>query len=368
MELNQASAYFGYSVASAGDVNGDGYSDVIVGAPNFDNPDSDEGGAFIYLGHAGVGMRNNMRLYNVDLTTPINQSNYNNPNLFGAGLFARSPWGRQEARLVWEVKAQGQAFNGNPITNSVFYYDRQTSFTNLGIAGTELKSQVQKRGKQTKIRARVEYSKATAITGQVYGPWKYPSGYTMGAYGMNSTPLPLQLLSFAGQFINKDDVQLQWSTVNEINMQQFIIERSEDGIHFTEAGEMAAKGMGDYSFVDKSIRSAVLYYRLKLKEQNGDISYSHIITLSRNKKSTGYIAPNPVNRNSDAILKINSIITDLIHVRVFNASGQLMLEKEAILHTGNNEIRIPAQGMAPGGENMNDNEKKTKKTYSFIKL
>jgi hypothetical protein len=36
-ESNQAGAFFGASVASAGDVNGDGFSDVIVGAPLFDN-------------------------------------------------------------------------------------------------------------------------------------------------------------------------------------------------------------------------------------------------------------------------------------------------------------------------------------------
>ncbi len=50
LEENQAGALFGYSVASAGDVNGDGYSDVIVGACFYDNGQTDEGAAFIYHG------------------------------------------------------------------------------------------------------------------------------------------------------------------------------------------------------------------------------------------------------------------------------------------------------------------------------
>jgi len=41
---------FGVSVAPAGDVNGDGFADVIVGAFTFSHPESREGGAFLYLG------------------------------------------------------------------------------------------------------------------------------------------------------------------------------------------------------------------------------------------------------------------------------------------------------------------------------
>lgn len=47
---NQASAFYGSSVSSAGDVNNDGYDDVVVGAMYYDNPDSNEGRAFLYLG------------------------------------------------------------------------------------------------------------------------------------------------------------------------------------------------------------------------------------------------------------------------------------------------------------------------------
>lgn len=41
------------SVAGAGDVNGDGYSDVIVGSRFYSNGETNEGGAFIYLGGPG---------------------------------------------------------------------------------------------------------------------------------------------------------------------------------------------------------------------------------------------------------------------------------------------------------------------------
>lgn len=47
----QASAdYFGYSAASAGDVNADGYDDIIIGAPFNDAGNTDAGRAYIYLG------------------------------------------------------------------------------------------------------------------------------------------------------------------------------------------------------------------------------------------------------------------------------------------------------------------------------
>ncbi len=49
---DQEGAYFGTSVAGAGDVNGDGYDDVIVGAPGYDNGLGGEGAVFVYHGSA----------------------------------------------------------------------------------------------------------------------------------------------------------------------------------------------------------------------------------------------------------------------------------------------------------------------------
>lgn len=50
IDSDQASSGFGRSIAGAGDINGDGYADVVVGAPDFDNGQPEEGAALIYLG------------------------------------------------------------------------------------------------------------------------------------------------------------------------------------------------------------------------------------------------------------------------------------------------------------------------------
>jgi len=50
VESDQANAQFGWLVSTAGDVNNDGYDDVIVGAYTYDNGESDEGKVFAYYG------------------------------------------------------------------------------------------------------------------------------------------------------------------------------------------------------------------------------------------------------------------------------------------------------------------------------
>ncbi|MBK7434207.1 MAG: FG-GAP repeat protein [Chitinophagaceae bacterium] len=52
LESNTAGALMGSSVSSAGDVNGDGYSDVIVGAPSYTNGQTNEGAIYLFHGSA----------------------------------------------------------------------------------------------------------------------------------------------------------------------------------------------------------------------------------------------------------------------------------------------------------------------------
>src|SRR5690606_27424708 len=52
LEGNLPEAQFGTSIFSAGDVNGDGFADVIAGAPFYEKGLSKEGAAFVFHGAA----------------------------------------------------------------------------------------------------------------------------------------------------------------------------------------------------------------------------------------------------------------------------------------------------------------------------
>jgi hypothetical protein len=183
---NDTYDFFGWSVAAAGDINADGYSDMIVGSPNFSSGQTDADAAFFYYGNNGSGLRNNLRLYNSDLANPLDNSQKTKQE-FGIGLFARSFMGAGRGKLVWETSASGLGFSQGTnsfITGSTAFTAAQKGYNTLP---AELKSKVAKQGLMTNLRARVHYDPSQALTGQVYGPWRYLSG---NIAGMSAAPAP----------------------------------------------------------------------------------------------------------------------------------------------------------------------------------
>ncbi len=72
-EPDQSEAFY-YAKVTTGDLNGDGYDDIIIGAYDYDNGEEDEGGIFVWYGSAS-GLGEDGNLFNYDWHVESNQEN-----------------------------------------------------------------------------------------------------------------------------------------------------------------------------------------------------------------------------------------------------------------------------------------------------
>ena len=318
LEENNASAYFGF-VGSAGDYNSDGFSDVVVGATQYTNGQTDEGGAFAYYGNSGNGIRNNLRMYNHPDSTLYTSWNFDQ-NTMAIGLSGKSFLGRDSAILVYERISEGSSFTvaGGNIANSVDSSGCSSTFADLGINGSELKVGFTKTSSmRRRLRARFRYPLANSLTGQVYSPWRYEgSSEQMHSVGA----LPVDWLYFEAEGINDNQAKLTWATANENNNLGFYIERSTNGQSWESIGFVSGTNQmvtHTYYFIDVNPFQPVSYYRLKQVDYDGKYDYSKLVVLhfDRNLREVNFY-PNPATDGIEISIPGNRkhITLDLVDV------------------------------------------------------
>jgi hypothetical protein len=327
IESNVANMLFGTSVAGGGDVDGDGYSDIIVGAPGASPSFANEGAVFSHHGNLDRGLNRLSRQYQADLALPLstNSVDFDDYNHFGIGHRARSPIQRTMVKLRWQVVHEGQPFTGNPITNSVAMTGVSAAWTMLPLAGTEIKELILKAPGflRYKWRVRVEYRMNKLIDGQRFSRWFYGYASGIGDIGI----LPVELLAFDGSAMETGNL-LTWTTATESGSAAFAVERDLGDGRFVEIGTVPSSGNSpipvQYQFLDPLVRNGTAYYRLRMIDQDGGQGTSPTIVIKRTSSELG-LWPNPV------VDVINwSTGSENVHVvRILDPYGRLVLEMDA---------------------------------------
>jgi hypothetical protein len=117
-ESDQAEAELGRSLGTAGDVNGDGYADVVAGAWEWDGGQSNEGWAALWLGNERLAADAHLTLLPRQRRVaggPLDLfDRSDNPNSFRLEARGRSAGGRTRVRLEWNVAEVPDAIAGPP--------------------------------------------------------------------------------------------------------------------------------------------------------------------------------------------------------------------------------------------------------------
>jgi len=164
--------------------------------------------------------------------------------------------------------------------------------------------------------------------------------------GTTATVLPLNFLSFTAKAERASKgVKLTWTTTNEENTQNFVVERKSGG-DFTTIGAVDAKntsGEHFYSFVDYSAQAGINYYRLKQLDKDGKFTYSSIASADSRGGVTLAVYPSPANGSS---VSVSHPVAENASLKVVTLSGTTV--SSTIVAAGSTSTTVDISGLAAG--------------------
>jgi hypothetical protein len=137
------------------------------------------------------------------------------------------------------------------------------------------------------------------------------------------TVLPLKFINFIAKKINNQSANIKWQVQNEDDVAFYELQKTTDNINFNPFKKVIANAL-NYDVVDDKINSNNIFYRLKIVEKSGSISYSTIAEIKWEVKKTINIYPNIITNNK---INISTTFT-LLNQKLFlyDPTGRLINE------------------------------------------
>ena len=341
-----ANARMGNSVALAGDVNGDGYSDVVAGASDRNLGAGYEGAAYLFLGGGAGGMDMRTFQYRSNLTTPIRTSNgtFEAACDWGIGQQARSILGRSKVKLAWEYMGHGPGMPSGVLfpNNSTAFTGASGSWYDSGLPGVLIKESLAGPvgTSHPAWRVRVRHHLATALDGRPFGRWfvqglhdlQVPS---LKTYLIICGPLPVTLIGSSVECANGQAL-LEWTTATEQDCAEFQVMRSADGVDWNVMTTLPCSGnssqMLDYQAIDLApVKDGLTYYRLDQYDINGVMtSYPVMVKLPCDRDAPLMAWPNPVGDELYVMLGSSVNPDGTVSANVLDMSGRIVVADRTV--------------------------------------
>ena len=164
---------------------------------------------------------------------------------------------------------------------------------------------------------------------------------------------PVELIAFDAE-PRTSDVKLEWSTATEVNNEQFIIERSLNGVFFETLTSLRGQGttetVTNYEAIDTRPLRGTSYYRLKQVDFDGTSAYSHVVEINFDPAANGLsVYPNPLAQDNFINLDMNNWQPEtVVSISVLDITGrQLAQTREVTDGAGNLKTQLDLD-LTPG--------------------
>ncbi|MCP9749472.1 T9SS type A sorting domain-containing protein [Ferruginibacter sp. HRS2-29] len=184
-------------------------------------------------------------------------------------------------------------------------------------------------------------------------------------------PLPIKIEYFSGRKQSSNNL-LDWkincSSTTGVSM---TLQRSSDGRNFEAINTQEASSLRclqPFDYTDVTATTATSYYRLKVVDVDGKITYSPIVAILNKDKGFELVSLMPNVISARTILNVSSSIATRMQIVVTDISGKVVNRQSVSLIAGSNLVPLNFGGLSAGSYNLSTYTAEGQlKTTRFVK-
>lgn len=154
--------------------------------------------------------------------------------------------------------------------------------------------------------------------------------------------VPVRFVMVSAYRNNDQTNQVSWRVENEINLREYIVEKSSEGLYFTPVGNTDPVhnngGNASYNFQDHD-PFAITYYRIKAVSMDGQVQYSNIVKVAAMMYSGISVFPNPVTDNR-IMVRFSNQQAGRYGLSIINSIGQKVYQEYITISTSSESHTI----------------------------